>query len=63
MPLELNRRAFQQLIDENIEAMKKTKQCFIDNDVLLEWDHIITCPRHMPDLYYGVTMTFRDEDH
>jgi len=53
MPCTLNRKAFQKLINENIEAMEKMKQYFIDNDVRLEWDHIVSCLQHTTDLHYG----------
>ena len=54
MPTQLNRPAFEKLIAENIEAMELCKPCFVENQVRLEWDHIVECLRELPELYYGV---------
>ena len=53
MPCKLNRRAYEQLIRENIQAMDELKQEFIDGGRLLEWQHIVAVLKYSPDREYG----------
>jgi hypothetical protein len=53
MTMKLNRGAYEKLIEEDIEAMEKSKFAFEANGVLLEWRHIIEVLKASPDREYG----------
>ncbi len=53
MPSRLNRRAYEQLIEEDVEVMESMKKWFTQAGKRLEWDHIVDVLRASPDREYG----------
>ncbi len=52
MPITMNRKAFEQLIEGDIEAMMEFKENFTRNGFNVEWNHIVVCLRNLPRRIY-----------
>lgn len=53
MTSKLNRRAYEQLIREDIAAMETVRERFVCSELKLEWEHIVDVLRASVEREYG----------